>query len=174
MPDMSTPESGGKRHLPWKKIVGFGLLGLIGLFLLIQLIPYGRTDHTNPPVTKAAVFSDPKARQIVAASCDDCHSNLTRWPWYTNVAPASWLVQQDVDEGRSKMNLSEWDKPQPALDEVIRQIQPGGEMPPWKYTVMPNHADARLSDADRAILIKAFRELYAKEPPGGIKAGGGG
>ena len=170
---MSTPESGGKRHLPWKKIVGFGLLGLVALFLLIQLVPYGR-DHTNPPVTKAAVFTDPKARQIVAASCNDCHSNLTKYPWYTNVAPASWLVQQDIDGGREHMNLSEWDKPQPALDEVIRQIKPGGEMPPFKYTAMPNHADARLSDADRAILIKAFRELYAKEPPGGIKAGGGG
>ncbi|MFM9139124.1 MAG: heme-binding domain-containing protein, partial [Solirubrobacterales bacterium] len=90
------------------------------------------------------------------------------------VAPASWLVQHDVDEGRSKMNLSEWDKPQPALDEVIGQVRPGGEMPPWQYTVMPNHADARLSDADRATLIRAFRELYAKEPPGAIKADGGG
>ena len=169
---MSTPDPGARRRIPWKKIVGFGLLGLVALFLLIQLVPYGR-DHTNPPVTRAAVFSDPKARQLVAASCNDCHSNLTRYPWYTNVAPASWLVQQDVDEGRSKMNLSEWDKPQPALDEVIRQIQPGGEMPPFKYTAMPNHADARLSDADRALLVKAFRELYAKEPPGGIKADGG-
>jgi len=170
---MSTPESPGRRRLPWKKIVGFGLLGLLGLFLVIQLVPYGR-DHSNPPVTKAAVFSDPKARQIVAASCNDCHSNLTRWPWYTHVAPASWLTYNDVQEGRSKMNLSEWDKPQPALDEVIRQVGPGGEMPPFKYTVMPNHADARLSDADRAILVKAFRDLYANEPPGGIKADGGG
>ena len=170
---MSTPDPGEKRRIPWKKILGFGLLGLVALFLLIQLVPYGR-DHTNPPVTKAAVFSDPKARQLVATSCNDCHSNLTKYPWYTNVAPSSWLVQQDIDEGRSKMNLSEWDKPQPALDEVIRQIQPGGEMPPFKYTAMPNHADARLSDADRALLVRAFRELYAKEPPGGIKADGGG
>lgn len=172
MAGVSTLESGARRR-PWKKIAGFGLLGLVALFLLIQLVPYGR-DHSDPPVTKAAVFSDPKARQIVAASCADCHSNLTRWPWYTNVAPASWLVQHDVEEGRSKMNLSEWDKPQPALDEVIRQVKPGGEMPPWKYTVMPNHADARLSDADRAILVRAFRELYASEPPGAIKRGGGG
>lgn len=170
---MSTTGSGARRRPPWKKIVGFAVLGLVALFLLIQLVPYGR-GHSNPPVTRAAVFGDPKARQIVAASCNDCHSNLTRWPWYTKVAPASWLVQHDVDEGRSKMNLSEWDKPQPALDEVIGQVRPGGEMPPWKYTVMPNHADARLSDADRATLIRAFRELYAKEPPGAIKADGGG
>ena len=170
---MSTSGSRARRRPPLRKVIGFAVLGLVALFLLIQLVPFGR-EHSNPPVTRAAVFSDPKARQIVAASCNDCHSNLTRWPWYTKVAPASWLVQHDVDEGRSKMNLSEWDKPQPALDEVIRQIKPGGEMPPWKYTVMPHHADARLSDADRATLVRAFRELYAREPPGAIKAGGGG
>lgn len=156
--------------LGWKKILGYCLLGLVALLLLIQLVPYGR-DHTNPPVTRAAVFSDPKARQIVADSCDDCHSNLTRWPWYTHVAPSSWLVQQDVDEGRSKMNLSEWDKAQPPLDDIIEEVRPGGEMPPFKYTVMPNHADARLTSDERVILEKAFRELYAKEPPGSIKRG---
>lgn len=157
-------------NIGWKKILGYAALGLVALLLLIQIVPYGR-DHSNPPVTEAAVFSDPKARQIVAASCADCHSNLTRWPWYTNVAPASWLVQQDVDEGRSKMNLSEWNKAQPPLDEVVKQVGPGGEMPPFKYSAMPNHADARLSDADRAILVKAFRELYARQPPGSIKTG---
>ncbi len=121
-----------------RRIFTWLVLGGVGLFLAIQLVPYGR-DHTNPPVTQAAVFKSPKAQQLVADSCNDCHSNLTKWPWYTNVAPASWLVMNDVDGGRKIMNLSEWDKPQPELDEVAEMID-SGEMPPLKYKVMPNHS----------------------------------
>ena len=153
-----------------KRILLWSVLGALGLFLVIQLVPYGR-DHKNPPVTQAAVFKSPKAQQLVADSCNDCHSNLTNWPWYTNVAPASWLVQQDVDEGRQIMNLSEWGKPQPELDEVVEQIQ-SGEMPPLKYKVMPNHASARLSDTEKQQLIDGFRQVYADQPPS-IRQGGG-
>lgn len=154
-----------------RRLVGYAALAVAGLFLLIQLVPFGR-DHANPPVTQAAVFKSPKAQQLVADSCNDCHSNLTKWPWYTNVAPASWLVQQDVDEGRTIMNLSTWDKPQPELDEVVEAVQ-SGEMPPLKYKVMPNHSAARLSDKDKAELIAGFRQVYADQPPS-IRQGGGG
>ena len=154
-----------KRILKWAVPAG------LGLFLVIQLVPYGR-DHANPPVTQAAVFRSPVVQQLVTDSCSDCHSNLTKWPWYTNVAPASWLVQQDVDEGRTIMNLSRWDTPQPELDEVVEKIQ-SGEMPPLKYKVMPNHAAARLSDAQKRQLADGFRELYATQPPS-IRQGGGG
>lgn len=167
-----TVDASAKRRPSRKRLALYALLGLAALFLLIQLVPYGR-DHANPPVTQAAVFKSPQAQQLVADSCNDCHSNLTAWPWYTNVAPASWLVQQDVDEGRETMNLSEWDKPQPALDEVVEQIQ-SGEMPPLKYKVMPNHANARLSDKDKAALIAGFRQVYADQPPVAIREGGGG
>ena len=154
-----------KRILKWAVPAG------LGLFLLIQLVPYGR-DHANPPVTQAAVFKSPAVQQLATDSCNDCHSNLTKWPWYTNVAPASWLVQQDVDEGRTIMNLSTWDKPQPELGDVVEQVQ-SGEMPPLKYKVMPNHAAARLSDAQKRQLADGFRELYATQPPS-IRQGGGG
>mgnify|MGYP002634369945 CR=1 FL=1 len=168
MGDSSKPDQKTKPRRLWRKLVGFSLLGIAVLLVLIQLVPFGR-DHSQPAVTKAAFFADPRARQIADDSCNDCHSNLTRWPWYTNVAPASWLVQQDVDEGRAGMNLSEWDKPQPSLDRVIEHIE-SGEMPPLKYKVMPNHAAARLSEADREILVGAFRVLYARQPPEAIKA----
>ncbi len=152
-----------------KRIVTWAVLGGLGLLLVIQLVPYGR-DHTNPPVAQAAVFKSPKAQQLAADSCNDCHSNLTKWPWYTNVAPASWLVQDDVEGGRRIMNLSEWGKPQPALDEIVETIE-SGEMPPLKYKVMPNHAAARLSDKDKAALIAGFRQVYADQPPA-ISQGG--
>ena len=153
-----------------KRVLKWVILGGAGLFLLIQLVPYGR-DHTNPPVTQAAVFKSATARQLVADSCNDCHSNLTTWPWYTNVAPASWLVMNDVEEGRSTMNLSTWDEPQPELDEVVEAVE-SGEMPPLKYKVAPNHANARLSDEEKAALIAGFRQVYADQPPSIRQAGG--
>ncbi len=149
-----------------------GALALGALFLVIQLVPYGR-DHANPPVTKAATFTSPKVQQLITDSCADCHSNVTKWPWYTNVAPASWLVQSDVDGGRQVLNLSEWDTPQPSADDIAEQIN-SGEMPPLKYTIMPNHANGRLSDQDKKLLVAAFAKLYATDPPNGIKQGGGG
>ncbi len=145
----------------------YGGAGLLALLLVIQLVPYGR-DHSNPPVTKAAAF-DPGARAIVTETCADCHSNLTRWPWYASVAPASWFTQSDVDGGRKILNFSEWDQPQPALGELVDVIS-SGQMPPLKYRVLPNHAKARMSDAEKARLIAGLRRLYATDPPAAIKA----
>jgi len=150
-----------------RRLVAIGLGGLVVLMLLIQLVPYGR-DHSNPPVTKAAAF-DAATRQIVTDTCADCHSNLTRWPWYASVAPASWFVQSDVDGGRKILNFSEWDQPQPALAKLVKVIA-DGQMPPLKYRVLPNHAKARLSGGEKTRLIAGLRRLYATDPPAGIKA----
>jgi len=138
---------------------------LAGAFVLLQLIPYGH-DHGAPPTTKQAHLRGP-ADRIAAAACSDCHSNRTRWPWYTNVAPSSLLVVNDVKGGREHMNLSRWDSPQPDLQEVVGVID-GGGMPPAQYKLI--HGDARLSAAERRTLIAGFRSLYAIDPP---PAGGG-
>lgn len=151
---------------PLRRLLGRGALGLLALLLAIQLVPYGR-DHTNPPVTRPARL-DPATQQTVAEACADCHSNLTRWPWYASVAPASWLAQSDVDGGRKILNFSEWDTAQPALAELEEAIREG-EMPPLKYRLLPNHADARLSDAERERLIAGLRRLYAGDPPAAVK-----
>ena len=89
-----------------RRFLWLGLV-IIGLLLVIQLVPYGR-DHTNPPVQAQAKISNPEAQKLWDQSCADCHSNLTTWPWYSNVAPVSWLVQDHVDEGRTELNLSKW------------------------------------------------------------------
>ncbi|MBK5232775.1 MAG: heme-binding domain-containing protein [Thermoleophilia bacterium] len=140
---------------------------LFAVFLLIQLVPYGR-DHANPPVTASPKFQGAGTKALFSTSCGDCHSNLTEWKWYSNVAPVSWLVQSDVDEGRETMNFSEWDKPQPAVDELVEQITEG-EMPPGKYTIL--HSNAKLTDAEKKALVAGLIATYASDPPGGIKGG---
>lgn len=145
----------------WKRITGLISLGLLGILVLIQLVPYGR-DHTNPPVTAEPNWDSPRTRELAAGSCFDCHSNLTAWPWYTNVAPMSWLVQRDVDEGRSVLNFSQWDRPQRA-DEVAEVVLEG-EMPPWQYTLI--HRGTKLSDPERRELAAGLRATIAASPSG--------
>ena len=150
-----------------RRAIRIGVFTLVGAFLLIQVIPYGR-DHTNPPVTAEPAWDSRQTRALAAAACFDCHSNETEWPWYTNVAPMSWLIQRDVDEGREALNFSEWDRPQHAEDvgEVIRE----GEMPPLTYRIL--HSGARLSDAEKARLIAGLEATFRASPP--IEEGGHG
>jgi mono/diheme cytochrome c family protein len=136
---------------------------LFAVFLVIQLVPYGR-DHTNPPVTSAAQFDSAGTEQLVNQACGACHSNLTNWPIESNVAPFSWLIQHDVEGGREHLNFSEWDRGQPSIDELVQVIN-GGEMPPLQYKLL--HSSARLSDAQKADLIAGLRKTYAADPPGG-------
>ena len=79
------------------------LVGVLGL-LVIQLIPYGR-EHSNPAVVSEPPWDSPATRAFAVTACFDCHSNETEWPWYSNIAPMSWLVQRDVDEGRQHLNF---------------------------------------------------------------------
>lgn len=133
----------------------------IGLFALIQLVPYGR-DHANPPVTRAAAFGPGAGLDIARGACFDCHSNESTWPWYSNVAPMSWLIQRDVGEGRSKLNFSEWDRPQEGSEDLLEVVEEG-EMPPANYTLL--HPDARLTEEERATLIAALRVVLEEAPP---------
>jgi hypothetical protein len=103
-------------------------LGLLGTFVAIQLVPYG-----------------PATRALAKQACFDCHSNETEWPAYASIAPASWLVQHDVDEGRAVLNFSEWTRPQKEAKEAAAEGREG-EMPPTAYKLI--HAHARLSAAD--------------------------
>ena len=129
------------------------LAGFLGLLLVLQLVPYGR-DHANPPGRKIA-WDSARTEELLRGACMDCHSNETDWPWYSNVAPVSWLVQSDVDEGRDTMNLSTGSAD---LDEMIEAIDEGG-MPPLQYKVA--HPDARLSDAEKRDLIRGLRATFA-------------
>ena len=127
-------------------------LGVLGTLLAIQLVPYGR-DHSNPPVTREPTWNTPETRALAKQACFDCHSNETKWPAYASIAPASWLVQHDVDEGRAVLNFSEWTRPQEEAKEASEEVLEG-EMPPTAYTLV--HAHARLNAADRDRLAQGL------------------
>jgi len=132
------------------------LLGVIGLvvvgFVLIQLVPYGRA-HANPPVQAEPKWDSPQTRELAKRACFDCHSNETVWPWYSNVAPMSWMIQKHVDEGRSKLNFSEWHRPQREAREAAETVQKG-EMPEKSY--LPLHPEAILSAQEKQALINGL------------------
>ena len=126
--------------------------GLLGAFLAVQLVPYGRV-HRNPPVTGEPTWDAPETRALAKQACFDCHSNETEWPAYASIAPASWLVQHDVDEGRAVLNFSEWTRSQEEAKEAAEEVLEG-EMPPVPYMLV--HAHARLTPADRARLARGL------------------
>jgi mono/diheme cytochrome c family protein len=127
-------------------------LGLAGTFLAIQLVPYGR-DHTNPAISGEPAWDAPATRALAKQACFDCHSNETKWPAYASIAPASWLVQRDVKEGRAVLNFSEWTRPQEEANEAAEEVREG-EMPPAAYTLL--HPQARLNPADRDRLAQGL------------------
>jgi mono/diheme cytochrome c family protein len=140
------PGQGGCQVKRW---ILRGGLALTALLLIIQLVPYGR-NHTNPPVRSEPAWNSAETRALVVQHCFACHSNQNEWPWYSRVAPVSWLIQRDVDEGRQTLNFSEWDRPQEEAGEAAETVREG-EMPPWYY-YLPRPQE-RLSSAERTALI---------------------
>lgn len=152
----------------WQRILIIGALAVAVGFLAIQLVPYGR-NHTNPPVTQEPRWDSPRTRALAARACFDCHSNLTKWPWYSNVAPISWLLQRDVDAGRSQFNFSEWNRPQDVSSGDLADAIRGGSMPPWFYTIP--HPSARLSSTEQQALIQGLTATLNASPPVGGAGG---
>lgn len=147
-------EDGGQETRSKKRrfggIVKWGGLGLIVVFVGIQLVP---VERTNPPV-ETEVSAPEDVHAVLQRACYDCHSNETQWPWYSRLAPASWLLARDVTKARGELNFSAWNRlgteeQAEAPHEVWEEVAEG-EMPPWFY--LPLHPEARLSEQDRAVL----------------------
>jgi hypothetical protein len=120
------------------------VLILLVLFVVAQII---RPVKTNPPSDPAASLMTKAPRevaQIFDRSCRDCHSNDTRWPLYSQIAPMSWLVAYDVREGRDHFNYSEWTSIDPddqdKLLGAVCNLTKRGRMPQWQYVVLHWHA----------------------------------
>jgi hypothetical protein len=127
-------------------VVGVLIVG----FIILQLVPgYART---NPPVLYHVQWSSPETETLMRTACYDCHTNETVWPWYSQIAPVSWLVVKDVNEGREAMNFSEGTGEIEA-EELIEQIEEG-VMPPRSYLI--THPDANLSADQIAVLIQGI------------------
>jgi hypothetical protein len=137
-----------------KKKLKWIALALAGLFLLLQLT---NPERTNPPVVRDFIAATQPPADVAAsirAACYDCHSHETKWPLYSRIAPSSWLVVSDVNEGRQHLNLSDWpaDATRAAkkLDR-INEVMDYQEMPPKKYTML--HPEARLTDTQRKAIM---------------------
>lgn len=125
---------------------------LIIVLIGIQFVPLSKT---NPPVT-GEIKAPADVMEILRTSCYDCHSNEVKWPWYSNIAPGSWLVVYDVNEAREHINFSEWDSYSAEdraddIEEIWEEVEEG-EMPLWYY--LPLHPEAKLSDAQKEIIRK--------------------
>ena len=141
-----------RRVVKW--IGGVAVATLVG----IQLVP---VDRSNPPVNGPLEAPD-EVMAVLRKACFDCHSNETTWPWYSYVAPVSWLVAKDVEEGRRELNFSEWatmseKKRAHKLKETWEEVEEG-EMPLPIY--IPMHPDANLTDSQRTALIDGLRATF--------------
>jgi len=117
----------------------------------IQFVP---VERVNPPVESDLAAPD-EVKKILRRSCYDCHSNETRWPWYARVAPVSWLIAHDVDEGRRELNFSVWSqftggRRARKFKEIVEQVE-GNKMPQWYYVIL--HPDAKLEARDKDIIL---------------------
>lgn len=129
--------------------------------LLLACAQLVRPDRVNPPAHAGQSLEEqahvpPEVAGVLRRSCMDCHSNRTDWPWYSNVAPASWFVVDHVNHGRSHLNFSEWGKygRRDAVELLngICATTKGGSMPLSSYTLV--HRSARLAPADAQTLCK--------------------
>lgn len=134
-------------------IVGAAFLG----FVLIQFIP---VDRSNPPVVQEPNWDSPQTKVLMERACYDCHSNQTKWPAYSYVAPVSLLVADHVQEGRHEFNLSDWGRNPGEGEEMIEEIQKG-EMPMASYLLL--HPEARLTDAEKDLLIAGIEATFGME-----------
>ncbi|UCN01329.1 heme-binding domain-containing protein [Sulfurimonas sp. SWIR-19] len=136
------------------------LLIAVGLFIVMQFIPYGR-DHTNPSVIKQVKWDSPKTKALFDRACADCHSNETKWPWYSNIAPLSWSIYYHVAEGREHFNVSMWGvQKKNKGDEAAEEVEKG-EMPLASYLIA--HPEARLTKEEKQALISGLKNTFGSE-----------
>jgi hypothetical protein len=133
----------------WLKIIAVGFAVALVAVQFVRVARGNPTERSQP-----AALSEVQA--LLQGACYDCHSNETRWPWYSYVAPMSFLIARDVTEGRRELNFSTWSqynerRKARKLKEIAEQVEQG-KMPQWYYVSL--HPDAKLSPADRELIVK--------------------
>jgi len=143
---------------------------LVVVLLAVQVFRPSRTNPTTDPKhdISAALSVPPDVVAILDRSCNDCHSNRTVWPWYSNVAPVPWLVVVDVNHGRNALNFSEWgmrnpEKNKEILGEICKEVTER-EMPGLMYPLM--HTAAKLTDVDIQTICR-WTQAAQGRPAGG-------
>jgi hypothetical protein len=127
-------------------------IGILVVVLLIA-IQFWPVDRTNPKVV-SDLQAPPDVKQVLRQACYNCHSYETVWPWYSRVAPVSWMILSDVNEAREHLNFSDWESippgDRPATTKRIWKMVETGEMPLLMYRIM--HPEARLSGDQKTII----------------------
>jgi len=118
----------------YKIIFKYTAIGVVIFFIGLQCIP-SSFDRTNPPVTGAPNWNSPETKATFMIACADCHSNETRFPWYSRIAPGSWLIEKDIRNGRRHFNVSEWDRSQRGGEDAAEEVQ-RGSMPIGPYLLL--------------------------------------
>lgn len=149
-----------RSYVTGRRIAGLVLLFLVFEFAAALVQPFGkvRLSGTDAPLMNTANI-DQSVRDILERSCQNCHSDRTSWPWYSHVAPMSWMIEKDVHDGRSHWNMSKWDQySSEERQEIFSQMAPmvrNRQMPLPKYLFL--HPEAKLSDADVDLLYRWSR-----------------
>ncbi len=152
-----------------KRIILWGAAGLFILFILLQLIPI---NTNNPAVTREIKWNAPETRALAQRACFDCHSNETVWPWYSKIAPIKFMLADHVNEGRGRLNFSQWDQPNADYDEIEESVREGA-MPLQSYLMI--HSNAKLTDAEKEQLLTGLQATFQQDPPiEGERGRGGG
>jgi len=141
-------------------MIGKLLVGVVVAAVAIQFVPYGK-NHTNPPIISEPQWDSPRTKELFNNACANCHSHQTTYPWYSDVAPISWLLQRDIDEGREHFNVSAWGAQKKNEGKDAAKEVREGEMPPWFY--LPTHPEAKLTDMQKQELISGLVKTFGKE-----------
>ena len=134
------------------------LLWVLGIFALMQLVPY---RVTNPPDRHEPPWDSARTRQLAVTACYACHSDQTHVYGFERIAPLSWWVTNHVERGRHKLNFSQWDIKAGPMGDAVKAVK-DGSMPPDYYTWFGLHADAKLSAAERAELLKGMQATFLR------------
>ena len=135
-------------------------LGVVALVLVgLQFIPVNRS---NPPITDEVNWNSEETRELAKKACFDCHSHETIWPWYSYVAPVSFMIAHHANHGREYLNFSDWSQPNEDFD-MIKKVIDEGEMPLWNYLLV--HSDAKLTPEETEALLSGLYETYRLDPP---------
>ena len=135
---------------------------LVAVFLVIQLIPVERKVSTVPPGQSFERTQKVPANvaAILKVSCYDCHSNNTRYPWYSQLQPGAWFMARHIKKGKEELNFDEFNnyskrRKKAKIKSIISQIEKD-EMPLKSYRMM--HGNARLSADEKKELLDFFRD----------------
>lgn len=143
------------------KAIKWSAIGLLVLLLAAQFVRPARTNPVSDESSKiqSHVEMNTQVSDILGRACYDCHSNATDWPWYSQMAPASWLIVSDVNDGRRHLNFSEWakydrSKAAKKMQEIDEEVT-SKAMPLSSYTLL--HPEAKLSNEERALVSEWAR-----------------